>query len=308
MNVMNIALDAWTLAMVAAATLCLCVSIVLWLRERGLLPVLSIASLRRKSFAELAVIAVIVGGFVQYGATKGTNGNVRSGLTSPAESAEAQSARLFADSQDPPARSVGGLCFAAIEPCTNGVGFAVALPPGGVTNNVLDLFCGLELKGVWSLLGEVDVVPSAVTAEVFIAMADLPGSPTNMPSAAFFAAGTHDDSDGDGLYDGRELRLHGTDPFRADTDGDGLSDGAEVAVGTDPLLRDTDGDGYPDDEEAAASTNPLVADAGASGTIRYVYDVDDRLAAAYVGASGGSSLTAWTPCGDATVTAERICH
>ena len=136
-------------------------------------------------------------------------------------------------------------------------------------------------------------------------MADMPESPTNMPSAAFFAAGTHDDSDADGLYDGRELRLHGTDPHCADTDGDGLSDGAEVAAGTDPLLRDTDGDGYPDDEEVAASTNPLVADAGASGTIRYVYDADDRLAAAYVGAGGGASVTGWTPSGDPPVVSER---
>ena len=282
--------------MVAAATLCLCVSIVLWLRERGLLPVRSIAALRRKSLAELAVIAVIVGGFVQYGATKGS-GELR---VENVELRRGGAVSVLRSQED-----VASLRFAAIEPCTNGVALAIALPDGGVIDDSLDLFCATNLLSQWSLLGEVDVAPSTATEEVFVAMADMPESPTNMPSAAFFAAGTHDDSDADGLYDGRELRLHGTDPHCADTDGDGLSDGAEVAAGTDPLLRDTDGDGYPDDEEAAASTNPLVADAGASGTIRYFYDADDRLVAAYAGAGGGASVTGWTQSGDPPVVSER---
>ena len=79
MNVMNVVRDAWSLAIVAAAALCMFVSAALWLRGRRMVPTHVISSLRRKSLAELVVIAVIVGGFVQYGATKGTNGNVRSG-------------------------------------------------------------------------------------------------------------------------------------------------------------------------------------------------------------------------------------
>lgn len=43
------------------------------------------------------------------------------------------------------------------------------------------------------------------------------------------------DSDGDGLTNGEELRL-GTSPYSADTDGDGISDGVEAMVGTDPTL------------------------------------------------------------------------
>jgi hypothetical protein len=50
------------------------------------------------------------------------------------------------------------------------------------------------------------------------------------------------DSDTDGLSDGDELLLYGTDPFDADSDDDGLWDGVEVAAGTDPLDEDTDGD------------------------------------------------------------------
>ena len=286
-----------TAGLTVAVVVLLCTTALLWLRERELVPTRVISPLRRRPLAELAVIAVIVGGFVQYGATKG-NGELRMEDVELRHEGAMSALRSQEDASD--------LRFAAIEPCTNGVALAIVLPTGGVMDDTLDLFCTTNLLSQWSLLDEVDVAPSTATAEVFVAMADMPESPTSMPSAAFFAAGTHDDSDGDGLYDGRELRLHGTDPLRADTDGDGLSDGAEVAAGTYPLLRDTDGDGYPDDEEAAASTNPLVADVGASGTIRYVYDADDRLAAAYVGAGGGASLTTWSPSGDPSASAERL--
>ena len=297
---MNVGFDEWSLTMVAAATLCLCVSAALWLRERGLLPVRRLAALRRKAPLEIALVALIVCAFVQYGATKGTGGNDRAVGNAELRMENEELRRAGGDADD--------LCFASIEQCTNGVALAIALPVGCVIDDALDLFCTTNLLSQWSLLGEVGVTPSTTTAEVFVAMADLPGSPTNMPPAAFFAADTHDDSDSDGLYDGRESWLYGTNPSRWDTDGDGLSDGAEVAAGTDPLLRDTDGDGFPDDEETVASTDPLVADAGASGTIRYIYDADDRLSAAYFGAGGGASLTTWSPSGDAAATAERMSH
>ncbi|NRA05500.1 MAG: type IV secretion protein Rhs [Nitrosopumilus sp.] len=44
------------------------------------------------------------------------------------------------------------------------------------------------------------------------------------------------DTDSDGLTDGDEVNIHGTDPLNSDTDGGGISDGDEVNVdGTDPL-------------------------------------------------------------------------
>ncbi|NCA82824.1 MAG: hypothetical protein EOM72_08780, partial [Opitutae bacterium] len=43
------------------------------------------------------------------------------------------------------------------------------------------------------------------------------------------------DWDNDGLLDGLEVSVHGTDPNQADTDGDGKSDGWEIANGFDPL-------------------------------------------------------------------------
>jgi len=55
----------------------------------------------------------------------------------------------------------------------------------------------------------------------------------------FFAHAWGPDADDDGLADGAEVNLHGTDPTDPDTDGDGLSDGDEVdTYGTDPLVAD----------------------------------------------------------------------
>jgi len=77
------------------------------------------------------------------------------------------------------------------------------------------------------------------------------------------------DSDGDGLDDLREAAL-GTDPQRADTDGDGLPDGAEVfdapiesGVSTDPRSPDSDGDGIRDDVDE----NPRHRDADGDGLV-----------------------------------------
>ena len=57
------------------------------------------------------------------------------------------------------------------------------------------------------------------------------------------------DPDGDGLTNAEEARL-GTDPEKNDTDGDTLLDGEEVRrYSTDPLDEDSDGDQIPDNEE-----------------------------------------------------------
>lgn len=55
------------------------------------------------------------------------------------------------------------------------------------------------------------------------------------PEVAFSTA-FGPDADGDGLADGAEVNVHGTDPDHPDTDGDGASDGEEIAAGTDPLV------------------------------------------------------------------------
>lgn len=65
------------------------------------------------------------------------------------------------------------------------------------------------------------------------------------------------DTDQDGLSDDKEREL-GTDPKNPDSDGDGLADGDEINIyGSDPLLFDTDADTYDDGQEAANGFSPL---------------------------------------------------
>jgi hypothetical protein len=66
------------------------------------------------------------------------------------------------------------------------------------------------------------------------------------------------DSDLDGILDGEEVNLYGTDPLNADTDDDRLDDAVELQThGTNPFLADTDGDGVNDSREIAATSDPL---------------------------------------------------
>jgi hypothetical protein len=58
---------------------------------------------------------------------------------------------------------------------------------------------------------------------------------SNLEEQMFGTAWREVDTDDDGITDGDELGLLGTDPTRADTDGDGADDGEEILAGTDPL-------------------------------------------------------------------------
>lgn len=75
------------------------------------------------------------------------------------------------------------------------------------------------------------------------------------------------DTDGDGLSDGEEVNIYGTNPLNPDSDGDWLSDFEEVIIyKTDPLGFDTDGDGLSDFEEIIIyKTDPLVFDTDGDG-------------------------------------------
>jgi hypothetical protein len=59
----------------------------------------------------------------------------------------------------------------------------------------------------------------------------LEGTPTYLILGGF----DNPDSDVDGLTDGDEVYVYGTNCTLCDTDGDGFSDGGEVSWGTDPL-------------------------------------------------------------------------
>lgn len=77
------------------------------------------------------------------------------------------------------------------------------------------------------------------------------------------------DSDQDGLTDEQEALL-GTDPNNPDTDGDGLGDGEEILIhGTNPAAVDSDSDGVPDGAEVIEGTLPI--DPGSVGTAASAY-------------------------------------
>lgn len=64
--------------------------------------------------------------------------------------------------------------------------------------------------------------------------ADLDGL-TNLTEYQLGTAVRNQDTDSDGIGDGREVNLFGTNPLLGDTDGDGVWDGLELQIGSDPL-------------------------------------------------------------------------
>jgi hypothetical protein len=127
-----------------------------------------------------------------------------------------------------------------------------------------------DVTGIQSLYGSGggEVVPTRPTRPQAPNPDDIPTS--TEPTAV--------DSDGDGVEDGIEIYLLGTDPNDADTDDDGLVD-FEAAFGLNPLNPDTDGDGVSDGDEIANGTDPLTPDfAGGGGAgVDGVYVGSDEL-------------------------------
>ena len=185
----------------------------------------------------------------------------------------------------PPQSNVASDCFvSAFHATTNAlVVKVVRVADGELPYEPLDVLFTYSLATNWTLLsGSYGFAAGATNAVIMIGAADMPGMPTNMPTAAFVQFGRRIDSDADGLYDARESRLYGTAPDKWDTDGDGLGDGVEIAGGLDPLALDSDDDGYDDDEECIGGGDPLVFNSGAQSSARYYYDEDDRLLAVYL--------------------------
>ncbi len=158
-----------------------------------------------------------------------------------------------------------GLAFDALTVQTNGtVDVSMSWPSGTLTTEGLDIFsCTNLMEQQWSILLTTNV-NNAAGSFAF-----------NAPSAGtggkyFLDAWTHYDGDGDGLYDGREVRLYWTDRFDADTDGDGMPDGWELQHGFDPLdaadaLGDADSDGLTNIGEYQAGTDPHNSDTDGDG-------------------------------------------
>ena len=81
---------------------------------------------------------------------------------------------------------------------------------------------------------------------------------TNNEEEALGTNPNNRDNDGDGLFDGDEIRKFNTNPFNPDTDYDGILDSEEIRLNLDPLSRDTDLDGTPDstDEDPGQAPTP----------------------------------------------------
>ena len=202
-------------------------------------------------------------------------------------------------------KSASGL-VAHIPMDTNAVSFVSVSRDAATSNAILTLYAPMALpvdvfarerldSGDWSLCASTNALHPFTELTI--------SSPV---ASRFFAASRGDvDLDGDGIPDGREAFLYHTKQSLWDTSGDGLSDGAKVVQGLNPLLRDTDGDGFDDDEELASGSDPTAFTSGASATIRYVYDDDDRLTATYSGSGQGAATVALTPAGNPATLHER---
>lgn len=151
--------------------------------------------------------------------------------------------------------TVTNLQFVAIETTTNGaIELTIAWPQDGLAANMVDFFACtnlLEQDWVIALTTNVDLSTNCFSW--------VDEDSTNY-TVRFYDCWTLDDTDGDGISDGREKRLYGTNPNAWDSDGDGLSDYDEIFVhGTDPLDADSDGDGLPDGWEVQYGLDPLDA-------------------------------------------------
>lgn len=144
---------------------------------------------------------------------------------------------------------VTNLCLWGIERGDESVALGLAWPSSMLfANGRIDIFGNHRLTGGgWWRLAQLDVSRAVSNAVVECAYADLP---TNaMRTTAFYRLASQDDADGDGLSDGVEEWVLGTDSRQADTDGDGIPDGEEIDLGSSPLSADSDGDGIRDGDE-----------------------------------------------------------
>lgn len=127
----------------------------------------------------------------------------------------------------------GGSCdeivFTAVELSTNIDAVDMGLCfPAGITN--VDIFWATNIMPEGFPWQFAATNLPVTTNSVVWSWTNLVGS-----NVFFAAADSCADTDGDGLPDGREVFVYGTDRTLWDTDGDSYSDGEELQWGTDPL-------------------------------------------------------------------------
>lgn len=175
---------------------------------------------------------------------------------------------------------ISRVAFASVQSLANAMEIALYTP---VDKLPIDIFSRIALGSVtngWSMRSTL--------------YADAPFDTIQSPvfdSRGFYLAARADiDSDGDGIPDGREKFVLGTDPNKWDSAGLFFGDFLRIYVyGLDPLNRDTNGDGMDDDEAILNEYNPVTTTATpGNSSIRYYYDADDRLQSVYTTTSSGN--------------------
>ena len=179
--------------------------------------------------------------------------------------------------------------FDAVFKVSTGMCLVVSYPDN--FTNRLEMFVSSNLLDFgWSLLA-TNLVTAGTNTLVWV---DTSATNSGVPNR-YYAAGDADfDSDGDGIADGRELRMYRTNPNSRDSDGDGLVDGysgvlttnaypggiatngnlyveGELSWLTNPKVKDTDGDGMEDGWEVRNGHNPTDPNdpPNVSGTVFY---------------------------------------
>jgi len=188
---------------------------------------------------------------------------------------------------------------------TNRVAFAKVDIKNGVFSYVMyspvnapvDIFSKNELKpGLWDYRGFTYSSPEFGEGVVSASAQNL-----------FFHAARGDiDSTGCGIPDGIKHFVFGGNIWLWDSGGDLLSDWIRFyLLGLTGNAIDSDGDGYTDAEQIMRGFDPTVPLPGASTSIRYYYDEDDRLTATFTGADGGAAAAIVSPAGNTPAQYER---
>ena len=216
----------WTWVAIAVFGILLSYCVILKLHESGIYPIREATKIIRRPWFETTLLLFIVGGLIQYGATKGTNGTA--GVNRPSLM---QRSDLQLDDADgfegalEESFAITNLCFTRIAPLSNSVCLSVAWPTNTfVEGTTLDFFAKVNaLTNLWTWLEAHDTVPFATNLEVEIARPILAPS-TNVPAAMFFrvqdrntCATTMRDADQDGIPDVYELH-NGTNPYVPDSE------------------------------------------------------------------------------------------
>lgn len=287
--------DLWQFLGFVVATVIYAVMLCAALHSRGINPFVPVFARLKKRHVEDILLVMFVFGAICAGGSKGTNANNRASAVLTGRSHEEEIGCVM--------RTAGnideGIRFSFFDVGSNAVHFAAFWTsqldlPGGK----IDLFAAHEVDtNYWELVGNYDITAAQTNLVDSVPLAMFPFVENDR---LFLVLGTRVDNDGDGLYDVREKLMFGTSPVLSDTDGDGLLDGGELTLvpALDPLSSDTDGDGYADGEEVKAGLNPHLYDNGATQTIRYYYDDDDRLVGAYSGFLQSTSSMSLTPAGN----------